>query len=106
MGILAPMETLNCPKCSATHEVSALPPPSYGESVKALLKDWRIWAIAFATTLILGVLSGGLGMGQSYVGAVSGGLIGVTMWLRMRRMRQCPGCGAVFVLPGLGSKPA
>ena len=85
------MEKLNCPKCSATHEVSALPPPSYGESVKALLKDWRIWAIAFATTLILGMLSGGL--------------IGVTMWLRMRRMRQCPGCGAVFVLPGLGSKP-
>ncbi|MBK6578679.1 MAG: hypothetical protein IPG17_21290 [Sandaracinaceae bacterium] len=51
------------------------------------------------------MLSGGLGVGQSYVGAVSGGLIGVTMWLRMRRMRQCPACSAVFVLPGLGSKP-
>jgi hypothetical protein len=73
--------------------------------VKALLKDWRVWAIAFATTLILGMLSGRFNVGQSYVGAVSGGLIGLTMWTRMRRMRQCPACRAVFVLPGLGSKP-
>jgi len=99
------MEKLNCPKCSATHEVSALPAPAYCEAVKALLKDWRVWAIAFGTTLVLGMLSGGLNMGQSYVGAVSGGLIGMTMWLRMRRMRQCPACSAVFVLPGPGSKP-
>lgn len=99
------MEKLNCPKCNAVHEVSALSAPAYGEAVKALLKDWRIWAIAFGTTLVLGMLSGGLNMGQSYVGAVSGGLIGMTMWLRMRRMRQCPACSAVFALPGPGSKP-
>jgi membrane associated rhomboid family serine protease len=98
------METIPCPKCNATHAVTALQPPPYPEAAKALLKDWRVWAIAFGTTLVLGMLSGGLGVGQAYVGAVSGAIIGVTMWFRMRQLRRCPGCGATFAVPGATAK--
>jgi len=100
------MENIACPKCNATHAVTALQRPPYGEAVKALLKDWRVWAVAFGTTLALGMLSGGLGVGQAYVGAVSGAIIGVTMWFRMRQLRRCPGCGATFSVPGAPSKPS
>lgn len=99
------METIPCPKCGVTHNVTTLTPPPYGESVKALLKDWRLWAIAFGITVILGMLSGGLGVGQAYVGAVSGALIGFTCWTLMTRLRRCPACGAAFSVSGSAKKP-
>lgn len=99
------MATISCPKCNASHEATTLTPPPYGESVKAVLKDWRLWAIAFGITIVLGMLSGGLNVGQSYVGAVSGALIGLTVWTLMTRLRRCPACNATFSVSGSAKTP-
>ena len=100
------METISCPGCSAANEPGALRPVTYGEAAKATLKDWRVWLFAFGVTIAFGMLSGGLNVGQRYVGAVSGGLIGVFLMLRMGRLRRCPACNATITIPLVAKKAA
>lgn len=99
------METIPCPKCGVTHAATTLTPPPYGEAVKALLKAWRLWVAAFGITIVLGMISGGLNVGQAYVGAISGALIGFTCWTLMTRLRRCPACNATFSVSGSAKKP-
>jgi len=61
---------------------------------KAVLTDWRTWALAFGVMLLSGLIASLLGFRTS--GGVGGGAaIGMLVAIRMTRLRVCPKCAAV-----------
>lgn len=62
----------------------------------ALLKDWRVWAVAVAVTVAVGMISGGLGLHTSAVGAGAGFVIAIYMMSRVQSTRRCRGCDAIL----------
>jgi hypothetical protein len=88
-----------CPACKESIETDDLVGVSNGRAALAVLRDWRVWALAFALSLAGGLL--GAALGFSSLGALSGGATGVYGALRMGRMRRCPKCEKVraFELP-------
>lgn len=89
---------MGCSKCGAAIEAAEWAIPTRGAAAAAILKDWRTWAVAFATFAIVGVLANALGRGGG-TGAGAGGAVGLMVALRMTRLRSCPRCHAV-VSPG------
>lgn len=88
---------MNCPKCSAEIAVADLTTPTRGALARAVLTDWRVWALAVAVMLVSGVIAGALELPNA--GAGGGAVIGILVALRMGRLRACPKCGGVVTLP-------
>lgn len=74
---------------------------SAGAAFKRLLLDWRLWAIAFGSGLLGGVLS--MAIDFHHPGAFIGGAVGVYAALRVGRIRRCMQCGAAIELPPPGA---
>lgn len=83
---------MECPECRAAVEPAA---PSFGKAAKAVLLDWRTWAVAFGCFLLAGLLAQLLGLGSS-AGAGAGAAVGLFVALRLTSLRRCPACSEVF----------
>lgn len=95
---------MNCPRCQAAIEPGALLLPPFGQSVRSLASDWKVWAVALGLNVFAGIVSGALHLGSG-VGAASGGAVGIFLILRMRTLRRCPHCGAVTTFAGTPTPP-
>jgi hypothetical protein len=84
---------MDCRKCKATFEPGDAGGLTYTQASVAILKDWKMWALAFVITLTTCFLCEGVGLARGW-GGIGGGLIGLAMWFRMRGLRKCPKCGA------------
>jgi hypothetical protein len=69
--------------------------PSGWQSSKAVLADWRFWAIAIGATLACGLIAGMLGLNHG-VGAAGGVVCGLLLQQRRLKLRMCPACGATI----------
>jgi hypothetical protein len=86
---------MDCRKCKATFEPGDASGLTQWQASVAILKDWKMWALAFVITLTVCFLGEGVGLLPGGWGAgIGGGLIGLIGVYRMRGLRKCPKCGA------------
>lgn len=89
---------MNCPKCNAEVAVSELTTPPRAAVAKAILTDWRTWALSFAVMALAGVIASLVNVPTA--GGVGGGAaIGMLIAARMGRMRTCPRCNQTIDAP-------
>ena len=93
------MAVMICSKCNAEVDPAALAGAPFGQVAKALLTDWRVWAVAVAANVAAGIAAGVLHIARLQAGA--GAAAGLYIAMRMRTLRKCPRCEAVshFALP-------
>jgi len=96
---------MECKKCKATFEPGDAGGLTYWQASVALLKDWTTWALALAISLVTNFLLEGVGLARGWGGGVTGGLIGLMLFLRGRGLGKCPKCGAAIRLKQRESKP-
>ncbi len=89
---------MECPKCHQAVESSELGQLSPGEKGKALITDWRVWALAFGVNLAAGVGGSILHLGTG-IGLVSGAGVGAVIAFRAKGLRRCPRCNAAAHFP-------
>lgn len=95
---------MNCPKCNATIDETALKPPTPGALTRAILLDWRVWVITILVMALSGFLASLIFPASPGVGTVGGGAVtGMLIALRMGRLRACPACSATIPIE---TKPA
>jgi hypothetical protein len=85
----------SCPKCGPRQE-SDLDVVPFQAAYIAQLKDWRTWAFALGVTVVVGMISGGLGLHTSAVGAGAGVVIAMYMMSRVQSTRRCRACDAIL----------
>lgn len=83
-----------CASCGAEVADDAWTAPSRGEAAKAILTDWKTWALAFGIFAVVGLITNALGVVQ-HTGAGGGAAVGVLIATRMTRLRVCPACKRV-----------
>lgn len=82
-----------CPQCHKTIDDTAVAKLEIGDALRALLKDWRLWAMSVAISLASQFLLSGLAGLPSFVGAgVGGGFIGLLWVTRAKALHRCPHC--------------
>jgi hypothetical protein len=85
---------MTCPSCGSTFEEGAAAALTRKEASLALLKDWRVWAVAVGAMAAAGLVAGSLGFPGAGAGG-GGAATGLFIATRMARLRKCPKCGAV-----------
>jgi hypothetical protein len=86
---------MNCPSCKSDFEPSTAGMPTAGERAIALLKDWRVWAVAFVSSIVAGVIAG---VFHVRGGAGAAGMVGIYVAIRLGRIRKCPKCSKTLYI--------
>lgn len=97
---------MKCPKCNAAVEPGEFGKATAWEGAKAIVRDWRVWAVTVGAQAAAGVLAGGLGMRGGTLGAGASAAAGLFIALRMRTLRKCPRCNEMAHFPVPPTAPA
>ena len=84
-----------CEKCDKSVEPQKLGSAPTGKITKAVLTDWRFWALAFGVYALANLYLYALDL-QDYASPVAGGLVGLSIGVWMSRVKICPECTSVM----------